>query len=742
MILTGVLIAGVIALWLAGAGWIAHRQAISFRQAMLYAPLKLAFRIDDTSLREMDDAAPVIYAISHQSRLDPALMLSVLPKDTLHILDEQSARSIWLEPWRELARTIAFKAQHVFVSRRLTRRLKGNGRLAVYFPFDAEPDVKSFRLYRAVARIAVKADARIVPIYIRGSSHLPGAYEPAEKTPRQLFPKLRIMALPARTLPELVKEVGDVGITTSNALFDRVAEARFFSQGRPKTIFHSVRSAALLYGPSRIAVEDISGEKLTYRRLFARARALSARLIEIGTAGDTVGLMLPNATSSVSVFLALQSAGRVVAMINHSAGPAAAASAVRIGTIRTIISSREFVERARLHEEVAAAEAAGARIVWLEDLRAGLGRSERLTALLTWRARRMPRRADDPAVLLFTSGTEGAPKGIMLSNANLVANAAQIEARLVLSRGDTILSVLPLYHALGMAAGVVLPLMKGVRCLLYPSPLHYRQIPQIAATRKPTILFATDTFLAAYGKAAQSADFESLRLVIAGGERLRESTRALWQERFGIEIMQGYGMTEAAPVVAVNSITHSRPGTVGRLLPAMRMRLLPVEGFSDGSRLSVRGPNVALGQLTEESGGQMTLPANEWHDSGDVVSVDKEGFITVVGRIGRFADVGGEMVSLAQCEQAADSFWPDAENAAFAVPDAAKGERIVLATTRQDGDLAALKRYFKKAGYPANAVPSRLIALKTIPTLGVGRIDYGRLAEIAAETTGDVSSAA
>ena len=217
-------IAGVIALWLAFALYLMNRQGISLRQAFLYAPLKLVFRIDDSSLRAAHADGPVIYAISHQSRLDPALMLSVLPDDTLHILDEASSRTAWLEPWRELARTIAFKAQHVFVNRRLTRRLKAKGRLAVYFPFDAEPDVKSFRLYRAVAKIALAADAKVVPIYIRGSSHLPGAYEPAAKTPRKLFPKLRIMAMPPKTIDELVASAGPVGVTTANALFDRVAE--------------------------------------------------------------------------------------------------------------------------------------------------------------------------------------------------------------------------------------------------------------------------------------------------------------------------------------------------------------------------------------------------------------------------------------------------------------------------------------------------------------------------------------
>ncbi|MBL0933943.1 MAG: AMP-binding protein [Rhizobiaceae bacterium] len=733
MLQTVLIIAGFLALWAAFAAWLSHRQGISLHQALLYAPLKLAFRIDDSSLRAAQTPGPVIYAISHQSRLDPALMLSVLPNDTLHILDEPSARAMWLEPWRELARSIAFKAQHVFVNRRLTRRLKSNGRLAVYFPFDAEPDVKSFRLYRAVAKIAVSADAKVVPIYIRGSSHLPGAYEPAAKTPRQLLPKLKIMALPARTIGELVEEAGPVGVTTSNALFDRVAEARFFSQGRPKTIFHAVRSAALLYGAGRVIAEDVAGDKLTYRALFARARMLSGKLVEIGTGGDIVGLLLPNAAQSMAAFLALQSAGRVVAMMGSGIGPL---DLVRDGTIRFVVTSRAHVEKARLAGEIEAISAAGGRVVYIEDLEASVTAAERFAGWFAWRARRLPRQADDAAVVLFKQTPDG-QRGVVLSHANLIANAAQIEARLVLSRSDTILSVLPLHTALGLTVGLILPLMKGVRALAYPSPLHTRQIPQVAATRRPTILFATDALLSAYGKAAQTSDFESLRLIVSGGERLRAATRRLWAERFGKTIMEGYGLTEASPVAAVNSITHGRPGTVGRLLPGMRMRLEPIEGFEQGGRLQISGPNIAIRYL----GADGPLAGDGWFDTGDIVSVDREGYLTALGRAGRLAAVGGTTVSLALVEEAAEAVWPESLHAAVALKAAGKDDRIVLVTTEAEADRAALARQWKRLGFDEAALPATVISIRSMPTTANGRVDHVRLMAICEEELG-LSSAA
>ncbi|MDF1600475.1 AMP-binding protein [Mesorhizobium sp. YIM 152430] len=733
MLQTVLIIAGVLALWAAFALWLSHRQGISIHQALLYAPLKLVFRIDDSSLRAAQTPGPVIYAISHQSRLDPALMLSVLPNDTLHILDEASSRAMWLEPWRELARTIAFKAQHVFVNRRLTRRLKGNGRLAVYFPFDAEPDVKSFRLYRAVAKIAVSADAKVVPIYIRGSSHLPGAYEPAAKTPRQLLPKLRIMALPARTIGELVEDAGPVGITTSNALFDRVAEARFFSQGRPKTIFHAVRSAALLYGPGRVIAEDVAGEKLVYRALFAKARILSGKLVEIGTSGDIVGLLLPNAAQSIATFLALQSAGRVVAMMGAGVGPV---DLVRDGTIRIVVTSRAHVEKARLAGDIEAIAAAGGRIVYVEDLESSVTMSERVLGWIAWRARRLPRQADDAAVVLFKQTANG-QRGVVLSHANLIANAAQIEARLVLSRSDTILSVLPLHTALGLTVGLILPLMKGVRALAYPSPLHTRQIPQVAGTRHPTILFATDALLAAYAKAAQTNDFDSLRLIVSGGERLRAATRQLWADRFGKTIMEGYGLTEASPVVAVNSITHGRAGTVGRLLPGMRMRIEPIDGFELGGRLKIAGPNIAIRYLSADE----AMATDGWFDTGDIVSVDREGYLTTLGRAGRLAVIGGTTVSLALVEEAAEAIWPNSIHAAVALRGTTGDDQIVLVTTHPDADRAVLARQWKRHGFDDAVLPSKLIPIRSMPTTTNGRIDHARLVAICEEELG-LSSAA
>ena len=225
MILTGFLVLCLVVAYLGAAVWPMARLGISFRQAVLYLPFKLAYRIDDRQMRIARGApAPVLYVISHHSRLDPALMLALLPADTLHILDEAAARSPWLEPWRELARTIPFNAEHVFVSRRLVRVLKGKGRLAVYLPGDVEPDSKASRLTRAVARIASKADATVVPIWVRGrvQSPTPGS---ARATPF-LLPKLATVVLPPMTIAQLMDQAEARPVTMANALSEHVARTR------------------------------------------------------------------------------------------------------------------------------------------------------------------------------------------------------------------------------------------------------------------------------------------------------------------------------------------------------------------------------------------------------------------------------------------------------------------------------------------------------------------------------------
>ncbi|BCH25851.1 AMP-binding protein [Mesorhizobium sp. L-8-3] len=737
MILIVALLLGVVAAYLVIAAVEMLRLGIGFRQALFYVPFKLAYPIADRRIRIAREAKPpVIYAIVHQSRIDPALMLALLPQDTLHILDPESAAAGWLEPWRELARTIAFNAEHVFVSRRLVRHLRGKGRLAVYFPDAVEPDMKAFRLYRAVARIATKADARIVPIFIGGARHLPFSFTPAEKAPRHWFPRLTPVALEPVSLAELVERPDGQQTTAANALFDRTADARLAATDSFRSLFLAIRDAAFRFGAGRIVVEDAVAGALTYKRLFIEARLIGQRITSASAPGEAIGVMLPNANALVASLVGLFSASRVAAVINYTAGPANVTAAVRTAHIRTVVSSRAFVQKAGLADIVEAAEQGGAKFVWLEDVSTSATMAEKLGAALLWRRPLAAQDAAKPAVILFTSGTEGTPKAVVLSHRNLVANAMQAEARIAFSPRDTLLNVLPAFHSFGLTGGTLLPLLTGVRLFLYPSPLHYKLIPGIAAKVRPTVLFGTDTFLAGYARTADDNDFSSLRLVVAGAEPVRQETRRTWRERFGAEIVEGYGLTEAAPVVAVNTAIHNRDGTVGRLLPGMQLRVEPVEGIAEGGRLWITGPNVMIGYMTADAPGEIQPVDAAWYDTGDIVSTDREGFITIKGRVRRFAKVAGEMVSLGAVEMLAQALWPEDRHAVVAVPDRRRGERIVLVTTAEEAAPEALVQHGRNVGANALMVPQDIVKVDEVPLLGSGKTDYPSARRLAVERLG------
>ncbi|MEL6436378.1 MAG: AMP-binding protein, partial [Pseudomonadota bacterium] len=556
---------------------------ITWVQALALAPLKALFRIDTHGLSAQSRrCGPVIYAISEQSKLDPAVCLAALPNDTLHVLDPVSAQH-WPTSWyRDLARTVVFDKEKMISNRRLVRHLKGGGRLAVYFPAGVEPDAKTFRLYRAITLLARMAGARIEPIHIRNARFLPSSFTPASKAPRQRFPELSIHALPAMDMNALIEARGREFSSPANALFDRMAQTRMETTDFSVGLFKALVNAALTYGPSRVILEDTVTGTLTFKRALIGARVLGKRFAGMSAPGEAVGILLPNANGAVVSFFGLQSVGRVAAMLNYTAGPANVVSAVDTGGVKTVLSSRAFIEKADLQPVIDALEAHGTRIVWLDELRETITTVEKLSAALLWRKPIVAVDAEKPAVILYTSGSEGTPKGVVLSHRNMHVNAAQSEARVDISVEDCLFNVLPVFHSFGLTGGTILPLFYGVKLFLYPSPLHYKLIPAVAAKVKPTIMFGTDTFLNGYARTAKDTDFESLRFVVAGAEAVKRETAETYMKRFGCWILEGFGMTEAAPVVAVNSTTHTRPGTVGRILPGIDVRLEPVDGIDDG----------------------------------------------------------------------------------------------------------------------------------------------------------------
>ncbi|TGW06816.1 2-acyl-glycerophospho-ethanolamine acyltransferase, partial [Mesorhizobium sp. M2D.F.Ca.ET.145.01.1.1] len=290
-----------------------------------------------------------------------------------------------------------------------------------------------------------------------GARSLPVSLTPADKAPRHWFPRLAISVLEPMTVAELVARNPDQASNT-NALFDRVAEARLFGTDLDRGLFLAMRDAADRVGASHTIIEDVISGALSYRKMFIGARVLGRRFEAVTAPGEAVGVMLPNANGVVLSLVGLLSAGRVAAMINYTAGPASVTAAIRTAVIRTVVSSRAFVEKADLADIVAAAETGGARLLWLEDLRTSVTTLDKLAAALLWRLPLQRQDAARPGVTLFTSGSEGTPKAVVLSQKNLLANAMQAEARITISPADILLNVLPVFHSFGLTGGTILPL--------------------------------------------------------------------------------------------------------------------------------------------------------------------------------------------------------------------------------------------------------------------------------------------
>lgn len=510
-----------------------------------------------------------------------------------------------------------------------------------------------------------------------------------------------------------------------------------------QSLFRALLDAADLHGRGKLILEDPERSPLSYGRLILASFVIGRRLAAESRHGEAVGVLLPNVNAVAIVILGLSAFGRVAAMLNFTAGLANLRSAARTVEIETVVTSRRFVETGKLDEVVAglaAGEGEGARplrILYLEDVRAEITSFDKLKGLLrSWFPRLAHSRhalgPDEGAVVLFTSGSEGKPKAVVLSSANLISNVRQIEAHIgspPLSPARVVLNPLPVFHSYGLTGGLMLPLLGGMKAVLYPSPLHYRQVPKLAKAVSASILFGTDTFLQGWAKAAEPGDLDSVDVVVAGAERVRDQTRKLWEASSTI-ILEGYGATECSPVIAVNQTFDNRPGSVGRFLPGMEHRLEPVEGLHEGGKLLVRGPNVMAGYILADRPGILAPPEGGWHDTGDIVTVDDDGFVRIQGRAKRFAKIGGEMVSLAAIESLASALWPGSTHVAVSLPDARKGEQIVLATDRAEADRGALLAYAQQQGYPELWAPKAVLVLSSIPVTGSGKIDFAGTAEM------------
>jgi acyl-[acyl-carrier-protein]-phospholipid O-acyltransferase/long-chain-fatty-acid--[acyl-carrier-protein] ligase len=678
----------------------------------------------------------VLIVANHESFLDGLLLGLFLPIKPVFVVHSWVAENPVFRVLLKLVDYLPVNPMQPMAMKTILRLVE-SGRPVVIFPEGRITLTGSLmKIYDGTAFIAAKTGAAVVAVRLDGParsyfSRLTGNY------PRQLFPAIRLSIQPATYIAMPVLPSAKLRRKQSGEMLRGVMQNMLFQSQPRQTLWQALRETMLIYGASRKVIEDVRQRPVSYRMLFKLAMAMARVLSKNTEPGERVGVLMPNLAPTVAVFFGLSAAGRVAAMLNYTAGREGIASACMAASVRSIITSRVFLEKANLTEVVAGLT----HIQWhyVEDIKASLSLMDKLWIVAaTYFPQQLLAKGEpeDAAVVLFTSGSEGKPKGVVLSHRALLSNIAQIRAVVDMQPTDKLFNALPMFHSFGLTGGTLLPILTGMSVFLYPTPLHYRIIPEVIYDKSCTILFGTSTFLGNYAKFAHPYDFYRLRYVVAGAEKVSDAVRDVWFEKFGIRILEGYGATETAPVLAVNTPMAYKKSTVGQLLPGIASRIVPVPGIAQGGMLYVQGPNMMSGYLRVERPDVLEPPQSDlgvgWYETGDIVERDDQGFIHILGRVKRFAKVAGEMVSLEVVESIANIASATKLHAATTQVDAQRGEAIVLFTTDAALTRELLQQTAKSAGQAEISVPRKIMYVDALPLLGTGKIDYVTLKQMGA----------
>jgi acyl-[acyl-carrier-protein]-phospholipid O-acyltransferase/long-chain-fatty-acid--[acyl-carrier-protein] ligase len=689
----------------------------------------------------------LLIVANHESFIDGLLLGLFLPINPVFVVHTTIAQNRWFKLILSMVDYLAVDPTSPMAMKKVIKLVE-TGRPVVIFPEGRITTTGSLmKVYDGPAFVAAKTGAIIVPIRIDGASRsyfsrMSGRY------PRSLLPRLTITILPKTRLQMPESGTAKMRRRKAGEGMRKIMQDMVFQSHPKQTLFLSMLDAMEIYGRNHRFVEDLKQVEYSYNDILKMAFALGKISTKFADEDERVGVLLPNLVATLGLVVGMTAFRRVPAMLNYTAGTDGMQNACIAAGIRTIITSKQFLETAKIAPQVASLQ--NVRVVYLEDLKPMMTLMDKIW--LMGFAMRFPRLANqsvDPesmAIVLFTSGSEGKPKGVVHSHRSLLSNIAQIRSVIDFSVDDKFLNALPIFHSFGLTAGALLPLLTGTRLFLYPSPLHYRMIPEVIYDRGCSVLFGTSTFLGNYARFAHPYDFYRLRYVVAGAEKLSDTVRTTWFEKFGIRILEGYGATETAPVISVNTPMAYRTGTVGVALPGMETRLVPVPGIPDGGQLHVKGPNLMHGYYRFENPGVIEAPKSEvgenWYNTGDIVDIDEDGFIRIKGRVKRFAKIAGEMVSLEVVEKIALAASPTMQHAASTQPDPQKGEAIVLFTTDPLLNRELLQEAARTLGLPELAVPRKIARVDALPILGTGKTDYVAIKKMAEAYTPDNTKSA
>jgi len=719
---------------------------------------RLFFRFRAYNQAVLKTPGPVLLIPNHQSLIDWFFLGVCLEDDWKFVVSRVAAQTTWLH--RKITinrRTFLIDNASPYALKRMAEHLQGGGRLVLFAEGRLSRTGSLMKLFDGTGFLLHKTGARVITCYLRGIDRLPTT---AHQNFKQWFPRVTAHFSALLTPPTVGKvSTSKARNVLTNWLRDQMVSQQFAIEMElgPRTVLAALAETARRR-PGFVIMEDASRQELTWRRFMVGVELMARqwRRTPALARDERVGILLPNISATPMVLLSLWAANKVPAILNYSAGAATMLACAQLAGLKRIITSRSFLEYARLNIDPFVKS--GIELIYLEDARRNISGADRLLTLLRHALRRPrftthPRPiqggvgdgfqgarlepgsassdTEDTAAILFTSGSEGVPKGVELTHTNLLANIRQLILTTDVQDNDRLFNALPLFHSFGLTIGTLLPLFRGLYVFLYPSPLHYRVVPTMFYDRDCTIMIGTNTFLNGYARKAHPYDFRSLRYMWVGAEKVQEATATLWSRRFGVRILEGYGATECGPCISLNTPMEAKYGSAGKLLPLIDYRLEPVEGVTDGGQLFVRGPNVMKGYLNPDANAQFRALGG-WYDTGDIVSVDADRFVTILGRLKRFAKVSGEMVSLTAVEDALAGAFPHyglrCQTAVLSQPDEDKGEKLIAVTNDRRLQLDEIRAVLKAKGLTNLCVPREIKYVREIPKLGTGKVNHRELA--------------
>ncbi len=675
-----------------------------------------------------------VYVCNHVSYLDPIMLFAFLPGNPVFAMNGHLWRRHWIRFLMQKADVIEFNPIEPTDIKKLIAKVDEGRQVVIFAEGRITENGGLMKIYEAPGLVADKSKAPIIPVWIDGPQY--GYFSKTKgKLPHRPLPKMRIYVGKPQSF-KLKDELRRQRDHISNEVYVILREMGFKINYNPEiSLFAQLMKTAKVYSRNGFfskrprIIEDINRKQKSYKDIIVASFALGRSFRKFATHNENVGVLLPNAIATVCTFFGLSAFERTPVMINFSVGAKNMVSMCKTALVKSVITSKAFIIKGKLENVIEEMENSGINIVYLEDIAKKMSIFTKLNALLSYKIKRVPYKkgGNKKAAILFTSGSEGAPKGVVLSHANFMANINQMAAIQTINYKDLLFNALPMFHSFGLTVGTLFPLFEGSKLFLYPSPLHYRVVAELVYELGATLMIGTDTFLRGYAKIAHPYDFHNVRLMYSGGEAAKQDTRSMWMEHSGVRMMEAYGSTECTPVMTANNEIFNKFGSIGKLLPGMEYRISPVDGIETGGELCVKGPNVMMGYYMPNNPGVLVPPENGWYHTGDVVDIDEIGFFTIKDRIKRFAKIGGEMVSLNAVHdmviEATKEMGADFSYGVVAVPHESKGEQIVLVTNNKDVTSSLLHAYVKINGMSELYLPRVILYHDKLPVFATGKSD-------------------